>query len=99
MNDVPRTATTRTPRGPLLLVFGLLSLVPAPTFILGLMAWIMGSNDLKAMAAGKMDRGGERVTRTARVLGIIGFLVYTLWIMKMIFIDHVGAVGNLGGTN
>ena len=99
MNDVPRTATTRNPRGPLLLAFGLLSLVPSPTFVLGLAAWIMGSNDLKAMAAGKMDRGGERVTKTARALGILGFLGYTLWIMKMIFIDHVGAVGNLGGTH
>jgi hypothetical protein len=92
LNDVPRTASTRNPRGALLLAFGLLSLVPSPTFVLGLAAWIMGSNDLKAMAAGKMDRGGERRTRIARVLGIIGFLGYTLWIMKMIVIDGVGQV-------
>jgi hypothetical protein len=44
------------------------------------------------MAAGKMDRGGEGRTRIARVLGIIGFVGYTLWIMKLIFINGVGKV-------
>jgi hypothetical protein len=92
LNDAPRTDSTRHPRGALLLAFGLLSLVPSPTFVLGLVAWIMGSNDLKAMAAGKMDRGGERITRAARILGGIGFVGYTLWILKMIVIDGVGKV-------
>ncbi len=94
MNDAQRTDFTRHPRGALLLAFGLLSLVPSPTFILGLVTWIMGSNDLKAMAAGKMDKGGERRTRIARVLGIIGFVGYTLWIMKMIFINGVGQMAS-----
>ena len=95
MNDAPRTDSTRNPRGVLLLAFGLLSLVPSPTFVLGLAAWIMGGNDLKAMAAGKMDRGGERLTRAARILGIFGFLGYTLWILKMILIDGVGKVAGV----
>ena len=95
MSDTPRTDSPRNPRGVLLLAFGLLSLVPSPTFVLGLAAWIMGGNDLKAMAAGKMDRGGERLTRAARILGIFGFLGYTLWILKMILIDGVGKVAGV----
>jgi len=97
LNDAPLTDTSRRPRGPLLLAFGLVSLLPSPVFLLGLAAWIMGGNDLKAMAAGKMDREGERLTRSGRILGIVGVAVNLLWVSKRILIDGVGAVGRLGG--
>lgn len=90
MNDAARTDTDRRPRGPLLFAFGLVSLVPSPIFLLGLAAWIMGSNDLKAMAAGRMDRGGERLTRYGRILGILGVVVNLLWVSKKILLDGVG---------
>jgi hypothetical protein len=68
------------------------SLVPSPAFILGLAAWIMGGNDLKAMAAGTMDPGGERPTRYGRMLGLLGVTVNVLWILKKILLDGVGKV-------
>jgi hypothetical protein len=74
----------------MLLAFGLVSLVPSPVFLLGLAAWIMGGNDLKAMAAARMDREGERLTRYGRILGILGVAVNLLWISKRILLDGVG---------
>jgi len=97
LNDAPLTDASRRPRGPLLLAFGLVSLLPSPVFLLGLAAWVMGGNDLKAMAAGKMDKEGERLTRCGRILGILGVTVNLLWVSKKILIDGVGAVGRLGG--
>lgn len=86
----PSKETARTPRGPLLLVFGLASLVPSPLFLLGAAAWIMGGNDLKAMREARMDSGGERLTRFGRTLGMIGVALNLLWISKKILLDGVG---------
>lgn len=92
MTEAPPTDIARRPRGPLLFFFGLVSLAPSPVFLLGLAAWVMGGNDLKAMAVGRMDRRGERLTRWGRILGIIGVVVNLLWISKRIVLDGVGRV-------
>lgn len=56
-------------RGGLVLTFGLLGiLLFAP---LGIVAWILGSKDLNAMASGNMDPSGEGMTTAGKVLGII----------------------------
>lgn len=71
-------------RGALLLVLGLLGifLQPCPGPIFALIAWVMGSNDLREMDAGRMDRSGRDLTRAGMILGmvlsllwIIGFLI------------------------
>lgn len=65
-------------RGSLILVLGIMSILAsfvgcAPVGLaLGLMAWIMGGNDLQAMAIGTMDRSGESETGSGRTCGIIG---------------------------
>lgn len=56
------------------LVLGLMGCIP-----LGIASWIMGSQDLSAMRAGRMDPAGEGNTKTGYVLGIIGTIVYFLW--------------------
>ncbi len=76
----------------MLFAFGLVSLVPSPIFLLGFAAWVMGGNDLKAMAAARMDRSGERLTRYGRILGIVGVTVNLLWVSKRILLDGVGKV-------
>jgi hypothetical protein len=96
LNDVHTPEPLKAHRGVILLLFGLVSLPPSPCFIFGIGAWAMGTGDLKAMAAGKMDPRGERMTRAGRILGIIGVLFNVLWISKRIFIDGVGAVGPMG---
>jgi hypothetical protein len=93
LSDAPRPENARTPRGPLLLAFGLMSLAPSPAFVLGIAAWIMGGNDLKAMAAGRMERKNERLIRYGRLLGLVGVAVNLLLIAKKILIDGVGAMG------
>jgi hypothetical protein len=99
LNDVKSPELVKPHRGIILLVFGLVSLPPSPCFIFGLGAWAMGRGDLKAMAEGKKDLRGERLTRAGMILGVVGVLVNVLWISKRILIDGVGAVGNLGGTH
>jgi len=56
-------------RGVLILVFGILGFVLC--FPFGIVAWGMGSTDLKAMDAGRMDPEGRALTRAGQVLGII----------------------------
>ncbi len=92
MTDARSPESTRTPRGPLLLSFGLASLLPSPLFVLGAAAWLMGGNDLKAMAAGRMDVRGARSTRWGRWLGLAGLALNLLWVAKRVLLDGVGRV-------
>lgn len=58
-----------THRGTLILVLGILGLVLCQP--LGIPAWIMGNNDLRAMREGRMDPSGESLTTAGRICGII----------------------------
>ena len=62
-------------RGQTIMVLGILSLFMAP-FVLGPMAWIMGRNDLREMAAGRMDRAGRDNTNTGTVCGMIATILW-----------------------
>ena len=63
-------------RGGLVLVLGLLGFVgTCPIF--SFLAWIMGSNDLREMRAGRMDRNGESTTLAGMIFGMI---ISILWI-------------------
>ena len=55
-------------RGTLVLVLGLLGLVPLCLFICGIVAWVLGSRDLREMDAGRMDPGGRGMTQAARIV-------------------------------
>lgn len=74
-------------RGGMLLAFGILGILCCIVF--GILAWVMGSNDLKEMAAGRMDPSGEGMTKAGKILGIIGCALAVLgilaWIAMMIF--------------
>lgn len=47
-------------------------------FILGPIAWVMGSTDLKEIRAGRMDPEGEGSTRAGLICGIIGTILHIL---------------------
>ena len=68
------TGTSLPPHhGAIVLVLGILGLVccmPA-----GIVAWVLGYQDLKAMRAGRMDPSGDGTTRAGMILGMI----VTLW--------------------
>ena len=69
-------------RGTTVLVLGILGLVVC--FICGIIAWSMGSGDLRAMKEGRMDRSGEGPTRAGMICGMIGTILAVLWIVLLV---------------
>ena len=73
-------------RGAIVLTLGIMSLICCnPLLILGIMAWVMGRNDLIEMKQGVMDRSGEGMTRAGMILGIVMTVVGVLYIASVLF--------------
>ncbi|HUT46711.1 MAG TPA: hypothetical protein VMX36_10535 [Sedimentisphaerales bacterium] len=77
--------TLRPHRGTLILVLGILGLVCC--FISGIVAWVMGSSDLKEMAAGRMDTSGQGLTQAGKICGMISVILqivgFVIWFLLM----------------
>lgn len=85
-------------RGTMIMVLGILSIFVCQ-IILGPIAWIMGNNDLKEMAAGRMDRSGEQQTKTGKICGMVGtFLAIGIICLYVIIflVVGLGAAANQG---
>jgi hypothetical protein len=76
-------------RGTLILVFGILGLVTCQVF--GIVAWVMGNNDLREMDAGIMDPAGRQNTSAGRICGIISTVLMVLILLFVLAI--VATVG------
>jgi hypothetical protein len=63
-------------RGTLILVLGVLGLILCMP--LGIVAWVMGSGDLKEMDAGTMDAGGRSMTQAGKIFGIITVVFFAV---------------------
>ena len=74
----PYSTTTPLPRGNgvLILILGISSLVVCMP--LGIIAWIMGNNELQKMNAGLISRQEEGITQAGKILGIISTLLFLL---------------------
>ncbi len=83
--------TMKPHRGTLILVFGILSLVMCAP--LGIVAWIMGSSDLKQMDAGAMDPSGRSVTNAGRICGIIATVLLAVGVFVAIAALALGLFG------
>ena len=84
--DRPRRRRDLKPhRGGGVLTLGILSLVICN--FLGPIAWIMGSNDLTEIRAGRMDPEGEGMTNAGRICGIIGTVLLLLGCCGVILIS------------
>lgn len=82
-------------RGTLIVVLGILSLVACAP--LGIGAWMMGSADLAAMRAGRMDPSGKDMTQIGYILGIIGTVLFLLSLSAMcLWFVLIGAVAGGG---
>ena len=79
----------RPHRGGTVLTLGIIGVVCC--LICAIIAWVMGASDLKEMAAGRMDRSGEGMTRAGMICGIIGVVIQALWIL----ISFAGRAGQL----
>lgn len=66
-------------RGTLILVLGILGLVVCAP--LAIVAWVMGSGDLKQMDAGTMDPVGRGTTQAGKICGIIGTILLIIGVI------------------
>jgi len=77
--------TLRPHRGGLILALGILGLVCC--FICGIIAWVMGNNDLREMAAGRMDPSGQGMTNAGKICGMISVIIqivgFVFWLLLM----------------
>ena len=65
-------------RGVAVLVLGILGIVLC--LICGIIAWVMGKNDLKEMDAGIMDPAGRGMTNAGKICGMIGVIIQCVWL-------------------
>jgi len=79
-------------RGVLILVLGILGLIMCGIFT-GIPAWIMGKNDLKAIAAGEMDPAGQGLTKVGYILGIISVALTAIMVVVGVVAAVAGAAG------
>jgi len=71
-------------RGTLILVLGILGLIICAP--LAIVAWVMGSGDIKQMDAGTMDPSGRGTTNAGRICGIIGTILLIVGIIVAIVV-------------
>ncbi|MBY0310949.1 MAG: DUF4190 domain-containing protein [Phycisphaerales bacterium] len=92
-------------RATMVFVLGLLGLLIC--FICGIVAWVMGSKDLKEIDAGRMDPSGRGLTQAGWILGIIGTVLgglafcvvagYFVLVMSVLGAAAAGGAGASGG--
>jgi len=78
-------------RATLILVLGILSLVLCAP--LGIVAWVMGNGDLKAMDAGAMDPSGRSTTNAGRICGMIGTILLIVGAVIVVLVFGLGLMG------
>ena len=92
MNGInpPLTGGSLRPhRGTMILIFGILGLVVC--FPFGIAAWVMGSNDLREMRAGRMDPSGEGVTQGGRICGMVATALALIGVIAFVGFMVLGA--------
>jgi uncharacterized membrane protein len=65
----------------LILVLGILGLIICGP--LAIVAWVMGSGDLKQIDAGTMDPSGRGTTQAGKIIGIIGTILFIISIIAV----------------
>ena len=70
-------------RGVLILVLGILGIVICQP--VGIIAWVLGKNDLTEMDAGRMDPQGRGLTEAGKILGIISVAILVLSVLALGF--------------
>jgi hypothetical protein len=75
-NEFDRADRTRVA-----LILGIVSLLVGP---LGVFAWMVGADCLRAIRDGKMDPAGESLARAGRLLGIIALGMFAVKVTTLI---------------
>ena len=84
--------TLRPHRGGIILALGILGLVCC--FICGIIAWVMGSNDLKEMAAGRMDPSGQGMTNAGKICGMVSVILQVVGLVIWLLFMSLGIVSS-----
>jgi hypothetical protein len=83
----------RPHRGTLVLILGIAGIVCCMPC--GIVAWVLGHQDLKEMAAGTMDPTGIGMTKAGKILGIISVVLVivslVIWLAITFLFVTVGA--------
>jgi hypothetical protein len=80
----PRKRRARPHRGGTVLTLGVVGLVLC--WICGIIAWVMGSRDLREMRRGRMDKSGYGMTQAGLVCGAIGTVLGILAMLLWVFV-------------
>jgi hypothetical protein len=75
-------------RGGLILTLGILGIVCC--FICGIIAWVMGNNDMREIDAGRMDPSGRGLTQAGKICGMVGVILAIIWIVLNIIFMLLG---------
>jgi hypothetical protein len=86
----------RPHRGTLILVLGILGLVLC--VICAIVAWVMGSGDLKEMDAGRMDPSGRGLTQAGKIIGIIAVILNVIFILFYVVLIVIVGIGAAAGA-
>ncbi len=103
MSDMPTPGGMSGPsgmqphRGTLILVLGILGLLVCQ--ILGIVAWVMGNGDLRAMQEGRMDPTGEGMTKAGKILGIISVVLLIVGVGLTILMMAIGGFAAAASAN
>jgi hypothetical protein len=90
VQQAPGTVAVKPHRGGAILALGIISIVVC--FITGIIAWVMGSNDLKEMDTGMRDKTGYSLTKAGMICGIIGVVLSVLSIFWLVFVVGISSV-------
>lgn len=86
----------RPHRGTLVLVLGILGLVCCMPC--GIVAWVLGNQDMKDMAAGTMDPTGMGMTKAGKILGIISVALAVVSLIVWGVVVALGVAGAAAGA-
>jgi hypothetical protein len=86
----------RPHRGTLVLVLGILGIVCCMPC--GIVAWVLGNQDMKDMAAGTMDPTGMGMTKAGKILGIISVVLAVIGLIVWVAVAALGIAAGAAGA-
>ena len=70
-------------RGTFILVLGILGIALCP--VVGIVAWVLGAADIRAMDEGRMDPEGRQTTQAGKILGIVAAIMFAVQLLLVLF--------------
>jgi uncharacterized membrane protein YidH (DUF202 family) len=91
--QTPPQQSLKPHRGGVVLALGILGIVVC--FICGIIAWVMGNNDIRQMNAGTMDSSGRGLTQAGKICGIISVILVIVGLVIWVLFFGLFAAGSV----